>query len=197
MLCNHGNLNRVVSDLYLAVSWPRSFSCGSGRSTRSGIGILVFKTGRRDRVLMWFIRMEHFSIAPHPKDFFFLLPTFALPFWVDRIVRHGGVGSDSVIGSATLYRKNHIHQPGRTVNQRGPCHTLPGHYLSLPTLTGFLATPAKTFGAFGLVVYCFTYPYRIRACDGEVIQVGLDRAAAGLPSLTILYRPPDLALPRP
>ena len=141
--------------------------------------------------------MEHFSIAFHPKDFCLPNSAFAVAFWVIRVVRHGGVGSDSVIGSATLYRKNHIHQPGRTVNQRGPCHTLPGHYISLPNLTGFLATPAKTFGAFGLVVYCFTYPYRIRACDGEVIQVGLDRAAAGLPSLTILYRPPDLAPPRP
>ena len=83
------------------------------------------------------------------------------------------------------------------MNQRGPCHTLPGHYLSLPTLTGFLARPAKTLGAFGLVLYSITYPYRIRACDGEVIQVGLDRAAGGLPSLTILYRVRDLAPPRP
>ena len=95
-----------------------------------------------------------------------------------------------MIGSATLYRKNHIPQPGRTVNQR--CH-----YLCLPIVTGFLATPAKMLGAFGLVPYTITYPYHLRACDGEVIQVGRDRAAAGLPSLTILYRPSDLALPRP
>ena len=52
-------------------------------------------------------------------------------------------------------------------------------------------------GVFGLVPYTITYSYRIRVCDAVVNQVGLDPAAGGLPLLTILYRPSDLALPRP
>ena len=51
-------------------------------------------------------------------------------------------------------------------------------------------------GVFGLVPYTITYPYRIRVCDAVVDQVGLNSAAGGLPLLTILYRPSDLALPR-
>ena len=52
-------------------------------------------------------------------------------------------------------------------------------------------------GVFGLVPYSITYPYRIRVCDAVVNQVGLNSADGGLPLLTILYRPSDLALPRP
>ena len=52
-------------------------------------------------------------------------------------------------------------------------------------------------GAFGLVPYRFTYPYRVRVCDAVVDQVGLNSASAGLPLLTILYRASDLSLPRP
>ena len=52
-------------------------------------------------------------------------------------------------------------------------------------------------GVFGLVPYRFTYPYRIRVCDAVVNQVGLNSAAAGLPSLTILYHGAILGQPHP
>ena len=75
--------------------------------------------------------------------------------------------------------------------------TMQYSYQLLPTVTVSYASDAQMLGAFGLVPYRFTYPYQVRACDGAVDQVGLDLASAGLPSLTILYRAPDLALPRP
>ena len=69
--------------------------------------------------------------------------------------------------------------------------------LSLPMPTKFLARPAKSLGAFGLVPYSITYPYQVRACDECSDSVGLDLAAGGLPIVTKHYRPLDLALPRP
>ena len=75
--------------------------------------------------------------------------------------------------------------------------TMQYSYQLLPSITVCYASDARSIGAFGLVPYAFTYPYQVRACAGEVIQVGLDLASAGLPLLTILYRASDLALPRP
>ena len=67
----------------------------------------------------------------------------------------------------------------------------------LPILTGMVCSRCETHWCFWFGVYRITYPYQVRACDGEVIQVGLVLGTGGLPSLTILYRASDLALPRP
>ena len=75
--------------------------------------------------------------------------------------------------------------------------TMQYSYQRLPSVTVSYATPARSDGGFGLVPRTFTYPYQVRACDGTVNQVGLVLDPRGLPSLTILYRASDLALPRP
>ena len=77
----------MASRLYLLTSWPRSFSCGAGLSTCSGMGMCVFKTEQKTRVVLWFVTVEHFSIAPHPKDFLLPNSCFAVAFWVSATVR--------------------------------------------------------------------------------------------------------------
>ena len=75
--------------------------------------------------------------------------------------------------------------------------TMQYSYQRLPSLTISYARDAQMLGAFGLVPRTFTYPYQVRACGGAVDQVGMVLDPGGLPSLTILYRASDLALPRP
>ena len=81
-LCSHASLKWLGSDLYLLTSWPRSFTRLSGLSTRSGMGIRVFKCEFVLYVVLWFVRVEHYSYTPHPKDFSLPYPRFAFVYWV-------------------------------------------------------------------------------------------------------------------
>ena len=86
-LCSHASLKWLGSDLYLLTSWPRSLTRLSGLSTRSGMGIRVFKCEFVLYVVLWFVRVEHYSYTPHPKDFSLPIPRFACAFWVMRFTR--------------------------------------------------------------------------------------------------------------
>ena len=81
-LCSHASLKWLGSDLYFDTSWPRSFTRLSGLSTRSGMGMWVFKCEFVLYVVLWFVRVEHYSYTPHPKDFSLPYPRFAFVYWV-------------------------------------------------------------------------------------------------------------------